>query len=153
MRQSSVLLSAIIRVIHPNLFDMGMQGMRLMGSDANLEDVVKLWYSIFNGAQVISNRETPVHRDNNSRSEWYDLLTTVGPYQEAILELPGVGLRFQYHSGTVVGLCGRVLSHGVSDADGERICLAYYMRENVQARLGTEFADWNRWDSYKNLAM
>jgi len=91
----------------------------MMGSDANLEDVVKLWYSIFNGAQVISNRETPVHRDNNSRSEWYDLLTTVGPYQEAILELPGVGLRFRYRSGTVIGLLRRVLSHGVSDADGE----------------------------------
>jgi hypothetical protein len=55
MRQSLVLLSTIIRVIHPKLFDMGMQGMRLMGSDLNLADVLKLWYSIFNEAQVISN--------------------------------------------------------------------------------------------------
>jgi hypothetical protein len=150
MRESSVLLSSVVRVIHPQLFQMGMEAMRRLGLRADLSDVVELWYCIFNGASVISNRETPMHRDNFSRCQWYDLLTTVGPYQEAILELPGVGLRFKYASGTVVGLCGRILRHGVSDADGERICVAHYMRENVQRRLNTEMAGWNTWDFYKD---
>jgi hypothetical protein len=149
MQESSVLLSSIIRVIHPELFDMGMDAMHHLGLHSDLSDVLKLWFSIFNGASVISNRETPTHRDNFSRSQWYDLLTTVGPYQEAILELPGVGLRFMYASGTVIGLCGRVLRHGVSEAGGERICVAYYMRENVQRRLNTQLASWNTWDSYR----
>ena len=145
-----MLLSAIIRAIHPQLFQMGMEAMHHLGSHTDLSDVIKLWYSIFNGVSVISNRETPTHRDNLSQCQWYDLLTTVGPYEEAILELPGVGLRFKYASGTVVGLCGRILRHGVSVADGEQICVAHYMRENVQRRLNTEIAGWNKWDLYKD---
>jgi hypothetical protein len=76
---------------------------------------------------------------------------TVGPYQNIFFELPVVGIRLVYNSGTVIGLSGRVLRHGVMEADGERICTAYYMRENVQKRLGTCFAGWNTWDSYKYM--
>ena len=150
IKESSVLLSSIIRVINPKLFDMGMDAMHRMGSVSHLSDGLKLWYSIFNSALVISNRETPMHWDNLTHNEWYDLLTSVGPYNEAIFELPGVGLRFKYTSGTVIGLCGRVLRHGVSEAEGDRICLAYYMRENVQKRLNADIADWPLWDSYKD---
>jgi hypothetical protein len=143
--ESSLVLSSIIRVIHPELFEMGMQAMQAMQACGNLIEVLNLWYSIFNGVQVISNRETPIHRDNFTRSEWYDLLATVGPYHGAIFELPGLGIRLAYNSGTVIGLCGRVLQHGVSIADGERICLAYFMRQNIQRRLGTTMATWSDW--------
>ena len=148
--QSSALLSGIIRVIHPQMFKMGIEAMTKMGSRPDLADVLSLWYSIFNGVQVISNREAPVHRDHSTRWEWYDLLATVGPYDTTFFALPGVGIRFLYGSGTVIGICGRVLRHGVSEADGERISLAYYMRENVQRRLETRYAGWNNWDSYRN---
>jgi len=144
--ESSALLSAIIRVIHPELFEMGMEAMTKIRAETDLVEILKLWCSIFNGVQVISNREAPVHRDHIVRWEWYDLLATVGPYQTAIFELPGAGIRFFYDSGTVIGICGRVLRHGVSEANGERICLAYYMRENVQKRLGTKYASWNNLD-------
>ena len=147
--ESSTLLSSILRVIHPELFAMGLETMKKMAAAADPPDILRLWYSLFNGVQVISNRETPVHRDHNSRWEWYDLLTTVGPYQRALLSFPGLGLRFQYDSGTVLGLCGRLIRHGVSEADGDRICVAYFMRENVQKRMKTKFADWNDWDSYR----
>lgn len=150
MAESATLLSSMVRVIHPEMFEMGMKTMNRMGMRPDLAEVLRLWYSVFNGVQVISNRETPVHRDHNSRWEWYDLLTTVGPYTKAILEFPGVGLRFWYGSGTVLGFCGRVIRHGVSEADGDRICVAYYMRENVQARLETKYADWSKWDIYRN---
>ena len=128
---------------------MGLESMTKMHDIADLAEVLSIWTSIFNGVQVISNRETPVHRDNQTRWEWYDLLVTLGPYTSATLEMPTAGLRFQYSSGTVVGLCGRILRHGVSAAEGERICLAYYMRENVQSRLGAKFAQWSRWDSHR----
>ena len=150
MTESSTLLSSIVRVIHPELYAMGIETMKKMGMMVDPPAVLRLWYSIFNGVQVISNRETPVHRDHNSRWEWYDLLATLGPYQGAILELPGVGLRFSYESGTVLGICGRLLRHGVSEAVGERFCLAYFMRENVQKRMETPYAGLNNWDSYKN---
>jgi len=115
----------------------------------DLQEALELWTSIFNGVQIISNRETPIHRDFQSRPEWYDLLVTVGPYKDTVFELPGIGIRFAYNSGTVIGLSGKVLRHGVTETEGERICLAYYMRENVQRRLGTNLASWNTWDSYK----
>ena len=143
--ESSLVLSSIIRVIHPELFEMGMHAMRTMQCRGDLMEVLNLWYSIFNGVQVISNRETPIHRDNSTKSEWYDLLATVGPYSGAVFELPGLGIRLAYNSGTVIGLCGRLLRHGVSIANGERICLAYFMRQNVQRRLGSAMATWSDW--------
>jgi hypothetical protein len=152
MAESSTLLSSILRVIHPDLFFMGLVTMKKMGSKADPPEVLRLWYSLFNGVQIISNRETPVHRDHNSRWEWYDLLTSVGPYKNAILVFPGLGLTFQYDSGTVLGICGRLIRHGVSEAEGERICVAYFMRENVQKRLETRYAGWNKWDSYRESA-
>jgi hypothetical protein len=128
---------------------MGLEAMKKMQDLEDLQEALELWTSIFNGVQVISNRETPIHRDFQSRPEWYDLLVTVGPYKDTVFELPGIGIRFAYNSGTVIGLSGKVLRHGVTETEGERICLAYYMRENVQRRLGTNLASWNTWDSYK----
>jgi hypothetical protein len=127
---------------------MARKSMDVMLGQPNLQEVLQMWMSVFNGVSVICNRETPVHRDNFSASEWYDMLTTIGPYDSAVFELPGVGLRFMYESGTIIGLCGRVLRHGVSQAKGERVCLAYYMRENVQKRLGSPAAGWNHWNEY-----
>ena len=45
---------------------------------------------------IISNQL--VHQNHSSSSKWYNLLTTVGPYSDAVLELPGVGLCLQYNS-------------------------------------------------------
>lgn len=146
--ESAALLSSVLRVIHPDLYAMARQSMDEMSGELNLAEILQLWMSVFNGVSVISNRETPVHRDHSSASEWYDLLTTIGPYDSAVFELPGVGLRFMYQSGTIIGFCGRVLRHGVSEAGGERLCLAYYMRANVQKRLGSLSAGWNHWDRY-----
>jgi RNA polymerase subunit RPABC4/transcription elongation factor Spt4 len=146
--ESAALLSSVLRVIHPDLYAMARSSMDEMFTHENLADILHMWMSVFNGVSVICNRETPVHRDNYSSSEWYDMLTTIGPYESAIFELPGVGLRFPYPSGTIIGLCGRVLRHGVSVARGERVCLAYYMRKNVQDRLTNSFASWNSWNAY-----
>ena len=62
-----------------------------------LMEMLNLWYSFFNGVQVISNREAPIHRDNSTRLEWYDLLATVSPYHGAIFKLPG--LELDWHMG------------------------------------------------------
>jgi len=59
-----------------------------------------------------------------------------------MLNLPTVGLQLPYPSGTVVGLCGKILRHGVPECEGERICVAYYMRDKVHERMGVEAAPW-----------
>ena len=146
-------MSAMLRITHPELYIMARQAMSDLRKLEHLQDVVMLWHSVFNGCQVISNRETPIHRDNNSHVTWYVLLCSVGPYCGADLELPGAGLRFEYNTGTAMFLCGRLLRHGVSTAQGDRVCLAYYMRENVQKRVGSKFAGWSHQRIYKQINM
>lgn len=141
--ESAALLSGLLRIIHPELFQMAREAMVKLADLEESDNLIKIWMSLFNGCQVMSNRETPVHRDNNSRSEWYDVLCSVGPYGSADLELTNAGLTFQYNTGVILAICGRILRHGVSKTDGDRICLAYYMRENVQRRLGSEPASWS----------
>jgi hypothetical protein len=98
---------------------------------------------------VISGRSTPPHRDGNSRYSWYDLLVTLGEYQNCRLRLPGVGVSFEYGPGTVVGLCGMVLEHEVPDFEGERVCYAYFMRDNVHEWAGVRPpGDWMDRDYY-----
>jgi hypothetical protein len=141
--ESAALLSGLLRVIHPEMFVMARQAMVKLADMEEGDDLINLWTSLFNGCQVMSNRETPIHRDNNSSCEWYDILCSVGPYPGADLELTNVGLTFQYNTGVIFALCGRLLRHGVSATEGDRMCLAYYMRENVQRRLGSNPAGWS----------
>ena len=106
-----------------------------------LKEVLSLWSVPFSGVSIISNRSTPLHRDCNSRKEWMDLLVALGKYQRGIMTLPGLGVELLYSPGTVVGIAGRVLQHGV-ECDGERACLAYYMRDKVHERLGVRAPSW-----------
>ncbi|KAF8274181.1 hypothetical protein EI94DRAFT_1696125 [Lactarius quietus] len=84
------------------------------------QDVLRRWTSVCNGVAVICNCLTPPHWDGDSRRQWYDLLVTLGHYQNCNLELPGLGLSLEYGPGTVVGLLGATLEHEVPSFDGER---------------------------------
>ena len=66
-----------------------------------------------------------------------------------MLNLLTVGLQLPYPSGTVVGLCGKILRHGVLECEGERICVVYYMRDKVHERMGVEAAPWMKMDYYR----
>jgi hypothetical protein len=134
--------------MHPALYKSGQQTMTRLRQHPDLHSALKLWPSVFNAVTVLSNRETPYHRDNYSRPQWYDILTTVGPYQSAMLDFPGIGVRLPYKSGTVVGLSGKILRHGVEHCEGERVCLAYYMRDKVHERMGVEAAQWMKQGYY-----
>lgn len=48
----------------------------------------------------------------------------------------------QYDPRTVVGLLGKVIRHGAGEVRGERMCLAYYMRDKVHERLGFPPGRW-----------
>jgi hypothetical protein len=62
------------------------------------------------------------------------MLCSIGPYTGADLEFTNVGLTFQYNTGVILALCGLMLRHGVLAMQGNRMCLTYYMRENVQCQ-------------------
>ncbi|KDQ56933.1 hypothetical protein JAAARDRAFT_194130 [Jaapia argillacea MUCL 33604] len=134
---STAIVNAILRVIHPRLYAYGRRGREALladGMDMN-------WLSIYTGAAVISNRETPVHRDTQCWVGWYDLLVSAGPYRYAEMVLPSIGIRTPDLPGTLSALSGHTLPHGVSEADGERVCYAFFMRHKVSQRLGLRLAE------------
>lgn len=151
MYTSSALISAMLRVMHPTLYEAGRQTMQRLATDESLTPAVDQWSSVFNACSLLSNRWTPIHRDNYSRPQWYDILTTFGVYRGAVMELPSIGVRCAYSSGTVMAFSGKVLQHGVPECDGERVCLAYYMRDNVHERMGVEAAQWMKMNYYADI--
>lgn len=133
----SLLVGGILAVIQPDLYDIGQAALRMIGREPRLvykgehfPDILPHWKSPFNVMSIISNRQTPLHRDNGGRYSWMDILVTLGEYSGGIFKLPGTGMSFNYDPGTVIGLAGRVLQHGAT-SPGNRVCLAYYMRQNV----------------------
>jgi len=70
-----------------------------------------------------------------------DILVALGMYQEGTLELPGIHVKMLYDLGTVVAIAGWVIAHSAR-CDGDRTCIAYYMREKVHHRLGLASPVW-----------
>ena len=143
--ESNAVLSAILAVIHPQLYEAGRQTIERLRSTPEIEDpedLLSRWASVFSGVSVISNRYTPPHRDQGSRYHWYDILATSGCYRNCDLKLPGLGITLEYGPGTVVGLAGKVLEHEVSSFKGDRVCYAYFMRNNVHDWANVPASEW-----------
>ena len=100
--------------------------------------LMKMWGTSFTGLSVISERETPYHRDGQNANWMYDLLVNIGsiPDPDIRAQLPNIGIRFRYDSGTVLAILGKAIRHGVSRTNIDRYCLAFFMREAVSNRLG-----------------
>ena len=70
----------------------------------------------------------------------------MGPYVNAEMKLYNIGAKIHYPAGTLVGIGGKVIEHGVEDFEGERVCVAYFMRENVMHRVGAKTEGWSTLD-------
>jgi hypothetical protein len=92
---------------------------------------------------LISNCTTPFHQDNNSQGQWYDCLTTIREYEKgARFKLKNLGLELDYPSGTMVFLRGKIVRHGTSEINGNWVCIAQYMRDNVHERMRIRSPEW-----------
>jgi hypothetical protein len=151
LSESNSILTAILAVIHPSLYDAGRETFDRLRKAPGIErqDVLSRWTSVFNGVSVLSNRRTPAHRDGNSAHHWYDMLVTLGSYTNCNLELPGAGVSLEYGPGTVVGFAGMTLEHGVPSFTGERLCYAYFMRDNVHEWARVSGRTWMNTSYYK----
>ncbi|KDR66959.1 hypothetical protein GALMADRAFT_80357, partial [Galerina marginata CBS 339.88] len=148
MTVSSALIGGILSIVQPDLYEAGRNAFLYLNDNPDevdlperLREVLQIWTAPFHGVSVISNRITPVHRDSNSGVEWMDILVALGTYQRGTLELGGLGVSFQYDPGTVVAIAGRVIAHAAK-CNGDRACIAYYMREKVHRRLGLVHPRW-----------
>jgi hypothetical protein len=124
----------------------------------SLDQARLLWSSPFTAFSVISNRETEVHRDGKGFAPFYDLLATVGNYTGGRFEVPGIGLRFRYDPGTMMGLCGKALEHGVAEVDGDRFCVVQFFHRKVLEFFQSDFSghgpssSWMRVQDFTDLS-
>ena len=143
-------MGAMLSIVHPELYEIGWEVLKKVTNNPEMvkdgEDVLKvlqLWTTPFSGYGLISNCTTPLHWDNNSQGPWYDCLMTIGEYEPgARLKLNNIGLELDYALGTMVFLLEKLVQHGTSEINGNRVCIAQYMRDNVHARMGVRSADW-----------
>ena len=139
-----VIMAAMLRVMHPQLFFAGLTAMRTLEARADFAEYARAWPSVFSSVQVISNRTTQAHRDTKGVPEWLDVLGTFGTYASATLRLPQLNLTAAYGPGSIVALSGMMVEHGVDwdREDGERVCLACYMIDAVHQWLEVECPGW-----------
>jgi len=148
MRYSNLLVAGILAIIQPQLFLAGMRAFTtlmksngLVNEEEAMHSALDLWGNPFSAISIISNRDTPLHRDSFGRPEWMDLLLAIGRYDHGRLELPGLGIRFKYNHRAAMAFSGRLLLHGAT-CDGDRACIAYYMRDNVMNTLSIPIPQW-----------
>ena len=150
IQEFSQLCGGLLAIVHPNLFRECIDSYDRFREDPAtyirvpevFDRALEGWANPFSGLALISNRATPTHRDNSSRDHWYDVLTTLGRYENLVLSVPETGLTFSYDPGTMVALSGRALEHMVPEANGERVCFAYFVRDKVHAHAGSLGGDW-----------
>ena len=152
--ESNMVLSSILAVIHPELYEAGRETFMHLRNHAEFQHaeaqhVLNNWTSALSGVAVIRNRITPSHRDRYSRFHWYDLLVTLGRYQKCKLHMPGLSVFLDYGPSTVVGLSGMALQHAVPKVKGERVCYAYFMRNDVHAWAGATASNWMQTKYYR----
>jgi len=61
-KEASSLLSAILSIIHPELYKKALKVLIGLGEQDDLLPALRKWASVFNGVQIIGNRDTPIHQ-------------------------------------------------------------------------------------------
>jgi hypothetical protein len=89
-----------------------------------MPETLQYWASMFNTLSIISNRETPHHRDHLSIPECFDILTIMGNYSNARMKMPSLQLEFKYNSSCMIVFSGKIVRHGVYDVEGDWIVWA-----------------------------
>ena len=141
-RDAWAILSGILFIIHSAQYEMGIQIHASLEARGRSSDVIPHWPSAQTAISIISNRETPFHRDEKGRMQWYDLLASIGMYTKAPLYLSPLNIRFDNTPGTVCAFSGMALRHGVRKCAESRISIASYLRDDVREGEKIAAADW-----------
>ncbi|KAG2030894.1 hypothetical protein BDR03DRAFT_877279, partial [Suillus americanus] len=105
---SGIIVSAALRVMHPDLYWARMETHVRLGEWATRYELgdmhhhLQHWTSIFNVVSIICNRRTPPHRDPKCQPAAYDMMTTTSRYQLVIMDFMNLGIKFLYDSGSML---------------------------------------------------
>ncbi|KAG1863196.1 hypothetical protein DFJ58DRAFT_656576 [Suillus subalutaceus] len=125
IQRLAVLIAAALRVMHPNLYWSSLViqlGLGLWAADKKLDEMgdrLREWASVFTALSIMCNRRSPFHHDPLSRSQWFDVMTSVGNYGGARMKMPNIGIEIVYVSGAMAVGSGRIIRHGVDVVDGD----------------------------------
>ncbi|KIK24320.1 hypothetical protein PISMIDRAFT_10309 [Pisolithus microcarpus 441] len=144
MSECHSLLSRTLAVIHPRMYAAGREALIHLDleakqrEDTDMSSILPSWNTVYNSVSIMVNRATPYHTDISGQEPWLDMLVTVGDYPPLDFVIPTLNLWFRYNPGTIIAMSGSALEHGVGYTEGNRACLAYYMRHNVHQSVGVE---------------
>jgi len=143
-KRSIKILNDILKLVHPDLYDSGKKALARLGDDELTSAASKKWKSVFTGISIIANRRTQLHVDHFGSHKWFDMIVNLGTCTNAWFEFPELGLRLKYNPGAVVLFSGNLFTHGVNEwGDGDRLCYAMFMRQEVLSRFGLEDVGWS----------
>lgn len=130
--ETGALISVALVLTHPEQYALTRACLQKLSAIEHINERLMEWSFGFNVVTVVVNRQSPFHRDRGSGgADWLENLMNIGGDDGTVLELPGIGVRFQYSSGTMALFSGHTHLHGVSEAACERVCFASYARPPV----------------------
>lgn len=137
--QVEALCNTVTAVVSPQMYDSGLAAMELIKDGHEMHHTHAhqlMWPSMWSGASVIVNRETPDHRDPGASPSTYNLLVAGGTHTECSMRLPDLGATLRYLPGTLVAVSGKIIHCGVPQwVGGERFCIAHFIKDAVLDRL------------------
>lgn len=148
MKESGVLISAILSVAHPALFRAGQAAMRTLAGVDTVSHALASWPTVFDKVHLICNRESPYHRDSSGLPTWYDLIMTLGSYRWGTLALRNLGVQVSYRPGTIALISAYLIHHGVGPVGPDWICYSWFMCKEVHQNHGVEDVPWMTLSNY-----
>ncbi|KAG1717618.1 hypothetical protein EDB19DRAFT_1652911 [Suillus lakei] len=136
MQRLVALIAAALRVMHPNLYWASLATQLALGlwaADKKLDAMgahLREWASIFTAVAIVCNWHSPLHHDPLSHPQWFNVMTSVGNYGAARMEMPNIGIEIVYGPGAMAVGSGRILRHGVDMGTG-RIAWVWYSTKNT----------------------
>lgn len=150
MDTSALIFSAALGIAHPEQYELTRKCLEHVALDPEFSELATRWAFAFHVVTIVANRSTITHRDIRSGGRpLLDILATFGGSENTVIEFPGLGLRLQYDSGTLVLFSGHVHPHGVSVSRDERVCLALYARRAMFHKFGLGLPSCVRLDEMK----
>ncbi|KAG2335518.1 hypothetical protein BDR05DRAFT_898346 [Suillus weaverae] len=133
MQRPTLLMSAALRIMHPQLYWASVRTHVELGcwsADQGLRDMhhlLKHWASIYTGAAIMCNQQSPEHQDPRCPPEAFDILTCIGSYPREVMQLTNLRIDLVYNLGVMVSYLGHLVRHGIHVDEGDQIVWAWFL--------------------------
>lgn len=136
--EANALIGALLYLTHPALYCQQMRVLERLYCDESstshrsvIQELFDVWSTPFTGTAMIVNRETVPHRDTRGGKRLMDIVAAFGNYKNGRFQVPLLGGDFSYNPGTALIFPGYLFRHSASMTEGERICIASFIKPNV----------------------